>query len=86
LSDRGVKDVITGGIMCLYRGLWLGMAHFDKSGTEDFGGLAVDIEGANFGFRGGGHDVAKDAACGMYAAVVGWLRTGSFNRIKRTGT
>jgi hypothetical protein len=48
--------------------------------------LAVNIEGANFSFSGGGHDVAKFAAFGMYTAVVGWLPTGSFGRIGRTGT
>mgnify|MGYP000214275523 FL=1 len=62
------------------------MAHFDESGAEDFSGLAVDIEGANFSFRSRAHDVAKDAAFGMYTAIVGWLPTGSFGRIGRTGT
>jgi hypothetical protein len=62
------------------------MAHFYESGAEDFGGLAVDIEGAYFSVSGGGHDVAKDAVFSVYAAIVGWLLTGSFDRIHRTGT
>ena len=62
------------------------MAPFDASGAEDFSGLAVALEGANFSFHGRGHDVAKDAAFGMYTAIVGWLSTGSFGRIGRTGT
>jgi hypothetical protein len=87
LADKKVDHAVGGGIVGLYGRWWLGgMAHFDESGAENFSGLAVDVEGANFSFSGGGHDVAEDAAFGMDTAIVGWLPTGSFGRIGRTGT
>ncbi len=53
------------------------MAHFDESGAEDFGGLAVDIEGTNFSFRGRGHDVAKDAAFACILPLLVGCRLGA---------
>jgi hypothetical protein len=86
LVDRRVDDAVGGGIVGLYGRWWLGMAYFDESGAENISGLAVDVEGANFSFSGGGHDVVKDAAFGMDTAIVDWLPTVSFGRIGRTGT
>jgi hypothetical protein len=63
-----IDNAVGSGIVGL-DGRWrLGMAHFDESGAEDFSGLAVDIEGTNFSFRGRGHDVAKDG-CRLGALV-----------------
>ncbi len=50
------------------------MTHFFERCADWYCFLAVDKEGSNFGFSGGGHDVAKDVACSVDGAVVGrWL-------------
>jgi hypothetical protein len=43
LADGRIDDTVGGGVIGLDWGWWLRMAHFDESGTEDFGGLAVYI-------------------------------------------
>jgi hypothetical protein len=73
IDKKMVNHAVDSKIVCLYGSWPLGMAHFNESGMEDLSGLAVDVDGANFGFGGRGHDIAKDAAFSMYAAVVGRL-------------
>ena len=52
--------------------MWV--THFFERCADWYCFLAVDEEGSNFGFSGGGHDVAKDVACSVDGAVVGrWL-------------
>jgi hypothetical protein len=86
LADGRIDDAIGSGIVGLDGRRWLGVAHFNESGTGNFGCLAVDVECPNFGLSGQGHDIAQDAAVGMDAAIVGWLVIGSFDRIYGTGT
>ena len=62
------------------------VAHFNESGSEDFGCLAVDVEGADLGFSGGCHVVEKYAAFSMDASVVRWLPARGFGGIGRAGT
>jgi hypothetical protein len=73
LASGRIDDAIGSGIVGLDGRWWLGVTHFDESGTENFSSLAVDVECPNSGLSGRGHDVAQDAAFGMDAAIVGWL-------------
>ncbi len=57
LPFDSVIGYANGGAVVAVNGCgWLGMAHFNWSSTEDFSGLAVDIEGTGFSFSSGGHD------------------------------
>jgi hypothetical protein len=60
LFHSSVHDAAGSRVVCFHWGGWLGMPHFIKRGTDDGGFLGVEVQGANFGFGGGGHDTFED--------------------------
>ena len=48
------------GIVCLDGCGWLRVAHFVEHGSDDFGTVAIQVEGTNFGFKCRGHDILDD--------------------------
>ena len=58
LLDGSIDDAVGGRIVCLERGCRLFVAHFGKSCAQYGGFFRIEEEGADFGFSGGGHDVA----------------------------
>ncbi len=73
----GVVGVTGGGRVAGLYGRWrLPTAEFFEGIAERDGFLAVDKEETNFGFSGGGHDVAEDVSSGMERSIVRWLSAG----------
>ena len=69
LFDGFVEETIGCAVVCLDRCRGLFMAQFEKCFADGFRILAVDEDGANFCFCGGGHDISHNRGNGVDRSV-----------------